>query len=160
MIRKLSIGAIAASLLLSGAMVGVSYGGGGGITEPEVIELDVAFCEPLCRFYSLRDADGERNGQITSAKQGLFDVDGNKVGTMHGSCVVSDGPGGATADICTFVHTLKDGPSTQQGTVVATGIVDFDGNDVLAVTGGTGAYEGVRGSIVLDADGYTLNLIP
>jgi len=159
MIRKLSIGAIAASLLLSGAMVGVSYGGGGGITEPEVIELEVAFCEPLCRFYSLRDTDGERNGQITSAKQGLFDVDGNKVGTHHATCVQSSGQR-ATQNLCTFVHTLKDGPHTQQGTIMATGILAFDGNDVFAVTGGTGAYEGVRGSIVLDADGYTLNLIP
>jgi hypothetical protein len=159
MIRKLSIGAIAASLLLSGAMVGVSYGGGTAITEPEVIELEVAFCEPLCRTYQFRDIDGELNGQMVSARERLFDVDGNRVGTLHATCVQSFGQR-ATQNLCTVVHTLKEGPHTQQGSIMAIGNLHFDGNDVFAVTGGAGAYEGVRGSIVFDGDGYHVNLIP
>ena len=59
--------------------------------------------------------------------------------------------------------TLKAGPHTQPGTVVTTGIYNF-GGETYAVTGGTGAYENVRGYatmvVVDDREVLTPNLIP
>jgi hypothetical protein len=165
MVRKLSVGLLAAAMLMSGALVGVSYGGGGGITEPQTIELSVDPCSVRCRFYPLREADGLRTGQVTLTKNPLFDADGNRAGNLNISCTVSDGPGGPTDWVCTYIHTLKAGPYTEQGTVVAHGIYTGDDGDVFAVSGGTGAYENVRGHATMNYGAspelnYTLTLIP
>ncbi len=110
--------------------------------------------------FPLRDYEGKGGGQITSIKTPLFDVDGNEVGRQHIACTVTD----QTSWVCTSVSTIKDGPSTDKGTVVATGI--YRGTlSTLAVTGGTGAYDNVRGyATQTQATGenynYTLNLIP
>ena len=154
MIKKLSVGLLAAALLTSGGLVGVSFGGP-GITEPQVIELDIDVCG---RAYWYPLSPEERvAGQITVCRSPIFDVDGERVGTHNISCMVSD----KTDWVCTNLYTLKDGPHTDAGTIVATGeYVDGDG-DVFAVTGGTGAYQGVGGYAVQDQGaGATLNLIP
>jgi len=159
MTRKLMVGVIAASLLVSGGLVGVSYGQGGGITEPEVIELSFGFCEPSCRSYPLSASGGGPAAQITLGKFTLFDVDGNRVGTIHESCVNSEtGPW-----ICTLIHKLKAGPHTERGTVVTNGTWSFDPVIAadFAITGGTGAYANVRGFATWDEEGtYSLNLFP
>jgi len=165
MMRRLSVGLIAAAMLMSGALVGVSYGGGGGITEPQTIELSVDVCGDRCRFYPLRDSDGRQTGQVTLTKNPLVDADGNRAGTVNVSCTVSDGPGGPTDWVCTYIHTLKAGPYTEQGTVVTHGIYTGNDGDVFAVTGGTGAYENVRGYATMNYGqtpelNYTLTLIP
>ena len=161
MSRKLSIGVLAAALLLSGALVGISFGGGGGITQPEVIELSLTICgRPNCTGWELRHtAWGRGGGLVTSATDPLFDVDGTRVGRQNARCVV----GGDW--FCTYVVTLKDGPYTEDGTVVTTGIFGWEDGSTLAVTGGTGAYENVRGFATLedpkgDNDSLTLHLIP
>ena len=162
MTRKLSIGVLAAALLLSGALVGVSFGGGGGITQPEVIELSLTICgRPNCTGWETRHAEwGRGTGLVTAARDPLFDVDGTRVGRQSQRCVVAD------EWFCTYVVTLKDGPYTDGGTVATTGIYGWDEGSTLAVTGGTGAYENVRGYATLevprgpDNDVLTLNLIP
>jgi len=160
MTRKLSVGALAAALLMSGALVGASFGGGGGITQPEVIELSLTICgRPNCTGWELRHAAwGRGTGLITVARDPLFDVDGTRVGSQHAQCVVGDW-------MCTYVLELKAGPYTELGTVVTTGIYRFDEGSTLAVTGGAGAYENVRGTATLEDprgpdDVLTLNLIP
>ena len=160
MTRKLSVGVIAAALLLSGALVGVSFGGGGGITQPEVIEL--SYRKEKIHFYPLRDP--RQTGQVTLLKRWLFDVDRNKVGHMNISCTAAVHP--TVNWVCINILTLKPGPHTERGTVVTTGIYnsppDGPSSDVFAVTGGTGAYENVRG-VATQEDGprrFTLNLIP
>lgn len=161
MTRKLSIGVLAAALLLSGALVGVSFGGGGGITQPEVIELSLTICgRPNCTGWELRHAAWGRRGGglVTSARDPLFDVDGTRVGRQSQRCVVG------IEWFCTYIVTLEDGPYTDGGTVVATGIYGFDEGSTLAVTGGTGAYENVRGFATLEdprgEDALTLHLTP
>ena len=160
MMRKLSVGVLAAALLMSGALVGVSYGGPGGITEPEVIELDYGPCSVRCRFYPLRELDGRRDGQVTLAKDPLFDADGNRVGNVNASCTVA----APTDFVCTYIHTFKASPYTEQGTVTTAGIFTGEDVDLFAVTGGTGAYVNVRGFAALEYGpgelNYTLNLIP
>ena len=165
MTRKLSVGVIAAALLMSGALVGVSFGGGGGITQPEVIELSLDLCGKSCRLFELRDPVFGRRGNalITLSKDSLFDVDDNEVGAQSEHCTTSEGRGGGTPWVCTYVLRLKPGPHTERGTVVTTGIYRF-GPSTFAVTGGTGAYENVRGYATLEVVGkrefLTLNLIP
>ena len=164
MTRKLSVGVIAAALLMSGTLVGVSFGGGDGITQPEELKLefDVFHKPAVFRFYDLREHDGRGSSQILLGKWPLFDVDGNKVGHMNETCLgPSHGPEGATSEICTFVHKLKAGPNTKRGTVVTTGYQLFGpGTRNWAVTGGTGAYVNVRGHATRTEDAYTLHLIP
>jgi dirigent-like protein len=165
MMRKLTVGLIATAFLLSGALVGVSFAGGGGIEQPEVIELSFDLCGTKCRGYELRDpVFGHGKGLITLSKDPISDGDGNTVGHQNQSCVVSGSGGKGTDWVCTYVITLTDGPHTESGTIVTTGLYRFDGPTAFAVTGGTGAYANVRGYATLDSTGdqvmLTLNLTP
>jgi hypothetical protein len=173
MMRKLAVAVIATALLLSGGLVGVSFGGTGGITEPTVIELSLNLCGNSCRGFELREVVFGRPGNawIVVSKDPLFDVEGTKVGQQSEQCTVSSGENdrGGTPWVCTYIVTLKAGPSTEPGTVVLTGIYRFsDPPEELAVTGGTGTYENVRGYATMELVGtgadrhevLTLNLIP
>ncbi len=87
MTRRLSVAALAAALLMSGALVGVSFGGGGGITQPEVIELSLTICgRPNCTGWELRHAAwGQGTGLLTVARDPLFDVDAPGIGSQQRS---------------------------------------------------------------------------
>jgi hypothetical protein len=153
---KLSVAVLAAALLLSGMLVGVSYGGSQErITSPEVLELK--FKAVNVEFFALDDFDGEQRGQLTWLKRSLWDTDGNQVGVQRIECV-------ATVDhgwICTIVSTIKDGAHTDKGTIVATGTYSgFADYSTFAVTGGTGAYSGVGGHVRQEGHRYTLYLVP
>ena len=161
--RKGVVAALASALLVSGLLVGVSYGGGGGITEPQVIELVTTACattdnDPAteCRVYRLKDTDGERSGEIFRFKVPLEDTDGNPVGRGYLECSGSTG----TGSTCTLILSLKPGPFTDLGTIVSTGL----NLPPRAITGGSGAYLNVRGEITgQEGPGgfhLTLNLIP
>jgi len=161
--RNGAVAILASALLVSGLFVGVSYGGGGGITEPQVIELVTTGCgtndnDPAteCHVYRLKDTDGERSGEIFRFKVPLADTDGNPVGRGYLECSGSKG----TGQTCTLVLSLKPGPFTDLGTIVSTGT----GLPPSAITGGSGAYLNVRGDMTGEGqnDGFHLfvNLIP
>jgi hypothetical protein len=166
--RKSVIAGLTAALLLSGLLVGVSYGGGGGITEPQVIELVSTGCTPgdgdpqtECASYSLRDSDGNRSGLLTRFKVPILDIDGNPVGKGFVECFEARG----TKSICTVILSLQPGPYTEQGEIVSTGL--GIGPRTSPITGGSGAYLNVRGQLTGgphpdDPDAFlvTLNLIP
>ena len=156
MTRKLSIGVVSVALLMSGAMVGVSSGGSAaGITDPEVMEL--TFEDERIEFFALNTFDGEQRGQLTWIKRSLFDADGNLVGTQRVECTAIIAP----AWICTTVNSIKDGPNTDKGTIVATGVYNgFAPSSTFAVTGGTGAYNNVGGRAKQVDNNYTLYLVP
>ena len=162
--RNGAVAILASALLVSGLFVGVSYGGGGGITEPQVIELVTNGCatndnDPAteCRVYRLKDTDGERSGEIFRFKVPLQDTDGNPVGRGYLECSGSKG----TGQTCTLVLSLKPGPFTELGTIVSTGVNSLPPS---AITGGSGAYLNVRGDMTGEDqnDGFHLfvNLIP
>ncbi|HEY7659711.1 MAG TPA: hypothetical protein VIC58_03850 [Actinomycetota bacterium] len=161
MIRKLGVLLVGSAFLMSGALVGVSYGGGGGIPEAEVIELHIDVCSRP-HFFFFDDPDGPESaivGQVTLCRSPIFDADGNRVGKQNVSCVVSD----KTDWLCTNVYTLKEGPFTDGGTIVTTGHYDGGEGDVHAITGGSGAYQDVGGYAVQEGGpgiNHTLNLIP
>ena len=166
--RKLEIGALAAALLMSGLLVGVSYGGGGGITDPTVIELSHSNCgkDAHCWFHALRSDEGSGIGQLTQARLSQHDVDGDVVGMSHAWLTFAKGTGW----MFTGVETLRNGPHTSHGSITLTGFVPrhgcYFGGDpcTFAVTGGTGAYLNVRGyaTVAPDPKGFrtTLYLIP
>ena len=129
--------------------------------SPRILELRFNVCsnDGPCRYYRFRDTDGIKTGQITVLKHPLFDADEDVVGHVNTFCFVSDGPGGKTNWLCTYVHTLNATATTEHGTVVTTG--NWDSGRPFAVTGGTGAYVNVRGYAQLGNQGrYTLHLIP
>jgi hypothetical protein len=160
MIRKVGIGVIAAAFLLSGALMGVSYGGDGRLAEPELIELHIDVCQRP-HFYLLRN-DTKIAGQVTLCRSPIFDADGERTGTQNVSCTVSD----ATSWICTNLYALKAGSYTERGTIVSTGHYVDGRDDEFAITGGTGAYQDVGGYAVQGVRGegpgvdHTLHLIP
>ncbi|HET7236112.1 MAG TPA: hypothetical protein VFK59_06735 [Actinomycetota bacterium] len=156
MMKRLSVGLLAAGLLTSGGLVGVSFGGP-GITEAQVIELHIDVCKTP-RHYLLRNHT-DVVGQVTLCRSPIFDVDGERVGTNNVSCTVSD----KTDWVCTHLYTLDDGPHTESGTIVAMGEYTDGAGDVFAITGGSGAYQGVGGFTVQDEGAgvnHTINLIP
>lgn len=174
MFRKLSVGLIAAALLLSAALVGVSYGGGGGIadpagqTQPTVLKLwwNTERQDSEVRVFLFDEHGGrcgeedEVCGQITEKDMPLFDVDGNRVGRQHISCMASD----VTEWVCHQISVIKDGPNTDPGQVTTFGVKNPSEIYTIPVTGGTGAYEGVGGHArQVGQDGrvtYTLFLEP
>jgi hypothetical protein len=168
MARKLSVAVLTAALLMSGGLVGVSFGNRATITEPQVIELKIDPCSVRCRFYPLVDGDDHQTGQVTLSRNPVFDADGAKVGTFDFSCHVSDRPrgGAATGFLCTNVLTLQGGAHTEAGTIVEVGLFVDGENDVFPIVGGSGAYENVGGYAVQGdtAAGpglnYTLHLVP
>jgi hypothetical protein len=156
--KGLGIGALGAALLLSGMLVGVSYAGG-GIVEPQTIELINGPGEES-RDYPLLDAEGKVRGSMSVYREPVLDVDGNDVGTVHVECILAKGINYR----CTSIAVLKPGPHTQAGSILFAGVFRGFNGESLAVTGGTGAYENVRGSVTLSVEGddfvRTLHLIP
>jgi hypothetical protein len=164
MVKKLTFGVVATVLLLSSALVGVSYGGGGGITEPQVLELVTTSCstddddpQTDCRVFELTDNEGKRSGEIFRFKVWVSDVDGNPVGYTYLQCDIARG----TGRTCTNVLVLKPGPHTERGTIVSMGVEPFPSP---AIVGGSGAYLNVRGEVTGEGrdDGFHLfvSLIP
>jgi hypothetical protein len=161
--RKGAIGVLVSALLLSGFFLGVSRAGGGGITEPQVLELVTGGCstedhDPStdCRVFDMRDNEGGSTGELARLSAVLKDTDGNRVGRYFADCFAVRESG----QICTVVMTIKPGPFTQRGTIAAIGT----GLPPSAITGGSGAYLNVRGDITgkSQPDGFHLflNLIP
>jgi hypothetical protein len=141
--KKLSIAALVAAMLMSGLLAGVSHGGSAAITQPTVIEL-----------HSGKNLK-ERPGGL---REEALDTDGNRVGTISWTDALD-----AADWHVTIVYGLK-GDSVERGTVVATGIFRGFNGESLAITGGTGAYVGVGGSVRLTVEKgeftHTLKLIP
>jgi hypothetical protein len=172
MTKRLTSAVIATALLMSGAVVGVEHAGGSGSTqpavleEPTVIELEwhTGGRDSYIYIYPLWDSAGKRSGQVTTKRLALFDVDGNEVGREYIDCMATS----HTGWVCTLVSVLKDGPYTDKGTVVATGVSKHRPGkpniSTMAVTGGTGAYSNVSGQVIQEGvDGhitYTLYLMP
>lgn len=88
-------------------------------------------------------ASGDSSGDLLTFANEIFDKDNaNKVGSDNGWCVR------ITAGVsweCFWTLMLEKGQITVEGPFLD------KGDSVLAVTGGTGAYAGVRGEMALHA---------
>lgn len=156
-IEKRTLGITLAIVLAIATMAPIAaWSAGGGIVDPTTIELHLSGCatddaDPAtgCHVYPLRDEDGNRSGTVAKFREPIEDADGNVVGRQFAECVASQGAG----EICTLIQVLRDGPYTDPGTIVLTGL----SNGTFAVTGGSGAYANVRGDATLEA-GFVLTL--
>ncbi|MCC6222163.1 MAG: hypothetical protein IT201_01570 [Thermoleophilia bacterium] len=100
-------------------------------------------------------------GDLGTVRMPLHDGAGVRQGTIHVTCIATRA---GTIDrarfLCTGVLKLKD------GTLTLSGVIQGQSDQrVGAITGGTGAYEGARGSITseLGPDGnrvHTVHLLP
>ena len=81
---------------------------------------------------------------------GLYDTNNARAGTVRGHCVKE--PGAGNAFDCQADATLKDGTLALSAVTNETSL-----KTVIAITGGTGAYEGARGSIVSIARSHADN---
>jgi hypothetical protein len=162
--RKAGVGASVAVLLLAGVLVANAFAGGGGITEPQVLELVTGGCssddgDPAthCKVFDLTDDEGRRSGQIFRFRVPLSDVDGNPVGQTFLQC---DGAK-TTGQTCSLVLSLKPGPHTELGTIVSMGANSLP---PAAIVGGSGAYLNARGEMTGEDqnDGFHIfvNLVP
>jgi hypothetical protein len=160
--RPSIVGLIAATLLLAGVSASVSYGRDRSIAEPTVLELRLPGCvttdptaDSRCRTFDFADDDGAHTGALTTFRNTVRDADGNVVGRQLAQCTGGRG----TGEICTMVEVLKASETTVAGTIVLTNV-----NGLIAVTGGSGGYDNIRGDATLEpaSGGFllTIHLLP
>jgi hypothetical protein len=70
----------------------------------------------------------------------LYDAGGAKVGYVAVQCTIMPGPAHAQPN-CVGTAKLKD------GTITVAGLSGVSNTTIVSITGGTGAYEGARGSV-------------
>ncbi len=90
-----------------------------------------------------RRRPSESPGDLAVGSARLRNGAGTVVGELHQSFMVTGGRGEATTELITATIMLRDGQITLQG------LADNrnpDARMIVAITGGTGRYDGVRGS--------------
>jgi hypothetical protein len=142
----LGVGA-ASALVLVVSLVSVSVAG------PNVTRLAVIEHATTDTVVDLT-TNGDSTGDLLTFHNELFD-DGNEivVGTDQGECVRIEV--GASWE-CRWINFLEGGSITVEGPFLD------DGPSALAITGGTGAYRGARGSMRLlarDAAGTEFDFV-
>ena len=141
--------ALAATLAIAIAAGGVASGRGAGITAPIDVQVYLAG-DPV---------EGDAGGTAMSRER-LVDADGDEVGTI----VVQDTLVKRVAWTMSAYLKIKSNASIEAGTITVSGLFRGFNGETLAVTGGTGAYENVRGTATLSVENdrftWTLHLIP
>jgi hypothetical protein len=135
---------VASALSASGLLAGISYGKATGTTLPTEIQVFNAGRDSI-HLYALKDGWGRKTGTLSAFREPVVDLDGVPIGRIRITCLSS----ARVAWQCTGVASLKAGSHTEQGSITYTGnFAGFNG-ETLAVTGGTGAYEDARGTVML-----------
>src|SRR6266542_6240599 len=148
--------AIKRGLLAIGGLVGLGAAAGkalpspGGALPGRSFVLHARNLDPLSG--GLRTDGPPARGQSLAAHAELLDgPNGRRVGDLHVATIALRGPG-SSSDADRFEwHTFR----LAEGTIVGSGTGGADGG-VFAVVGGTGRYEGARGTYAvrrLDPDG-------
>jgi hypothetical protein len=101
-------------------------------------------------------------GDMLAFSTPLYDEANARAGTAHVSCVVTRGGKGPRVSYqCNGTFVLKDG-----SIAVDAAFVEAEGGNItVAITGGTGAYEGANGTIISrdgpnDTSVDTVHLLP
>jgi len=159
--RKLAVGALTGALLMSGLLVGVSHGGSEGDTGT-VIELNwnTRGEGSLIEYFASDPSAGRCEDsdpiclQVTLKEMPIFDQDGTQVGRQHIQCTVGGHlkPAYSIDWFCSYVTQLRNGPYTDHGQLTGVGVKRPNGDVLVSITGGTGAYEDAGGYIVQTDD--------
>lgn len=170
---KLSVAVLAVALLMSGLLVGVSYGGSERGTGT-VIELKwfTGGEGSLIEYFAMDPSSGSCDDsdpiclQVTLKEMPIFDQDGTEVGRHHIQCTVGGHlrPARSIDWFCSWVTQLTDGPYTDRGQLTGVGIKRPNGDSLFPITGGTGAYEDASGYVFQSSDTgrvtFTIHLTP
>lgn len=97
--------------------------------------------------FALRNHDKDE-ASISAAKDQLTDANGTTVGEHNWQCLES-----SLAWYCTGVIALTSASQQGAGMIMVAGLFEGFNGESLAITGGTGAYAGARGTVVLTFDG-------
>lgn len=100
---------------------------------------------------------GDTSGDLLTFANAVYDdKNANQVGTDQGDCIRIDTTAGTWE--CRWVTIFSKTGTTKQGTITVEGPFYDTHDSTLAVTGGTGIYKGVTGTMRLkanpDAGGY------
>ena len=137
------------------AMCAVAFGlgvssAGSGISGP--VEITVVEHATTDKVVDV-GKKGDSTGDILTFHNDVYDeTDTNKVGADQGQCV-RESPKAGTWE-CWWTTTLADGHITIEGPYL-----DASNTVLAAVTGGTGLYENVRGSMEATCKGSECTLV-
>ena len=93
--------------------------------------------------FDLENQEGDE-ATLSVTRDRLQDADGRPVGRHLCHCMQSD-----FAWYCSGVIVLLDTALTDAGTILVDGLFKGFNGESLAITGGTGAYAGARGTVSL-----------
>jgi hypothetical protein len=139
--------AIAAALAAGGAVL-VPGSFGQDAAAPAALTLKMAQREAKISFVDVPPRmrgrrSSESPGDTVISRGTLRSDSGARAGRIHAAFVVTGGRSPRTTEHVTGTVVLADGQITIQGVFANTG----SDKDVVAITGGSGRYEGARGSV-------------
>jgi len=157
MVRNLGY-VTAAAALLALAVSGISAGSSRR-TLPAELDLVAVHCGAPRTHCTFNNTGSPKSlaGDVWVFRVPLLDASGTQVGWHEAKC----NPVNENRAVCSIVETLSDGTITEQGIFLPNAGKELG---TFAVTGGTGAYEGVSGHADFSYDGTdypnTIHLIP
>jgi hypothetical protein len=140
--RLVALGFLAGVVAISSAAVALAAGGGTATTGTTIKLLED---ETRGTTVKAGHHTGPAAGDESVASRTLRTMQKKPVGQLNFDCVNTKG-GVDWISICTGVYTLPGG--TLVGTLVQRGPLNGSSRLHIAVTGGTGRYEGARGSVL------------
>jgi hypothetical protein len=100
----------------------------------------------------------ESPGDTVVARGWLRDSAGDRAGRAHSTFTVTGGKSPKTTELASATVALADGQ------IVIQGVIGTEQTDVLPIVGGSGAYEGARGSVAITtgkrAVTFEFNVLP
>jgi hypothetical protein len=144
--RKSFVLAVLAAAVSAASVAAVSFAAGGGTSRKSItlhlIEKDQGFHYVDNPPVSTPQEQQSSQGDEFVFAANLFTTAGKRAGSLDAYCVVTRG-GSRDSTVCSGTFALAGGQL--QGMVAQRG----DSNVIrIAIVGGTGAYEGAKGSIV------------
>jgi len=138
-----SIWVVATVALATSMIVGVAAV---GATEPAAVPSGTVVLYSdggIGQGFDLQNQEGDE-ATVSVTRDRLKDADGRPVGRHLCHCMQSD-----FAWYCSGVIVLVDTALTDAGTILVDGLFKGYNGESLAITGGTGAYAGARGTVKL-----------
>jgi hypothetical protein len=132
---------IAAGLAASATALVLAVGGSAQGPTPKAFQLNES---PPFKFTMVGNPPkGLSQGDAAVYRARLKDGSGQTIGSEHSHCLVTK-PGDHPVAVCTDSIFLRD------GRITAVGGVNLDRAQLLPVVGGTGAYEGTEGTLLIE----------
>src|SRR6478736_1877005 len=132
------------------ALIATLVAGAGAVAARDSAPAFVLYSENgVVQEFDLKHAGDQAT--ISVAMDELVDASGKSIGQHHWQCIRS-----SLTWFCTGVMALNDAAQKGAGTIIVGGLFEGFNGESLAVTGGTGAYAGARGTVVLSVDGNRL----